>query len=742
MLKFDDITEAVVKYNPKADLDIIYKAYLFSAKVHRGQSRVSGEAYISHPLEVAYNLTKLKMDEVTVAAGLLHDTIEDTIASKDEILGLFGEEMYQLVDGVTKIGKIEFASKEEKQAENFRKMILAMSKDIRVILIKLADRAHNLRTLDSMSEEAQKRIAGETLDIFAPLANRLGIGWLKAELENGSFKYLHPDEWRTMEREVAQGEEQREKYVRKACEAVSEELRKAQIRGCVLGRPKHLYSIYKKMQDRDIDFHDICDLIGVRVVTDTVKDCYAILGLMHSLWKPVPGKFKDYIAMPKHNMYQSLHTTVMGPEGQRVEVQIRTEEMHRIGEEGIAAHWQYKEGGGGGPRKMDDQLLWVRHLLESQSELKNPKEFLDAFKVDLYPHEVYVFTPQGDVLALPKGASPIDFAYQVHTDIGHHCREAKVNGRIVPLRYKLRNGDRVEILTSKQKGPSRDWLAFVKTSKARSKILSFINSEEKTRNLDCGRAALENELLKYDPNPAALLKGRALENVMHACGFNTLDSFFVAIGMGKVTALHVAEKIVPREKLESRANQEPVPRKESGKKPSRRSELGIRVSGLGDDNVLLRMGKCCTPVPGDKIIGYITRGRGVSIHTEDCPSVNGFVGETERILQVEWDSVKKIAYPVRISIVTTDKPGMLATISGVLASCNINITRATVTQGAHKRAYFDFSTEIYDLGHLTQTILALGKVDGVIHVERVKEYQKKISGKSEKGQHEDSLIES
>ncbi|MFQ5715901.1 MAG: RelA/SpoT family protein, partial [Nitrospinales bacterium] len=433
MLKLDDIISAVLKYHPNADLDVILDAYVFSAKAHRGQTRRGGEAYLSHPLEVAYNLTRLKMDEASVAVGLLHDTLEDTMATPEEVREQFGEEIYQLVDGVTKISKIEFSSREEKQAENFRKMILAMAKDVRVVLIKLADRAHNMKTLDSMPEEAKKRIAGETLDIFAPLAYRLGIGWLKTQLENDSFKHLYPEENRIIQEKVAQEEGIRAKYVREVCDIVSRELKAANVLGTIMGRPKHFYGIYKKMQDQNIDFSDVYDLVGVRILTDTVKSCYAILGLIHSLWKPIPGKFKDYIAMPKPNMYRSLHTTVIGPEGQRVEVQIRTEEMHRVCEEGIAAHWQYKEGGGGQPRKVDEQLLWVRHLLENQEEFKNPKEFLNAFKVDLYPHEVYVFTPEGDVIALPKGASPIDFAYHVHTDIGQHCQGAKVNGKIVPL---------------------------------------------------------------------------------------------------------------------------------------------------------------------------------------------------------------------------------------------------------------------------------------------------------------------
>lgn len=736
MLKLDDITNAVLSYHPAADLDIILEAYVFSAKAHRGQSRQSGAAYLSHPLAVAFNLTKLKLDEITVAVGLLHDTLEDTMATPEEIKELFGEEVFQLVDGVTKIGKMEFsgrmefATREEKQSENFRKMILAMARDIRVVLIKLADRAHNMKTLGPMPREAQQRIARETLEIYAPLANRLGIGWLKAELENDAFRYIYPEASQTIRQKVAQGKDAREKYVLHICDIISRELQAANIQRTVMGRPKHFYSIYKKMQDQGIDFNDVYDLIGVRVLTDTVKNCYAILGLIHSLWKPIPGKFKDYVAMPKPNMYRSLHTTVMGPDGQRVEVQIRTEEMHKVCEEGIAAHWQYKEGGGGQPDKMDQQLVWVRRLLDGHEELKNPKEFLDAFKVNLYPDEVYVFTPMGEVISLPDGASPVDFAYFVHTDIGHHCLGAKVNGKIVPLRYKLRNGDRIEILTSKQKTPSRDWLAFVKTAKARNKILNFLNSREKARNLELGKTLLEKEISRYDINPASLLKGKSLDAAVQACGFNSFDSLLTAIGFGKISVRHFAEKLIPREKLENRELADTSHPKTPLRTASQRHDIGIKVKNFDNDDLLLRMGKCCSPVPGDKIFGYITRGRGISVHTADCLNTSMFSGEPERLIEVEWDSVRKTPHPMRISIVSEDKPGLLAEISGVLANCDINITRAAITQGAYKRAYFDFSIEVYDLEHLNRTLQEVAKTKGVIHVERVKKCRKKVSPKT------------
>jgi GTP pyrophosphokinase len=557
MRPLNDITDAVLEYHPGADVDIILEAYLFSAKAHRGQSRQSGEAYLMHPVEVAYNLTRLKMDEKTVAAGLLHDTLEDTLATEDEIKELFGEEIYHMVEGVTKISQVKFASQEEKQAENYRKMVLAMAHDIRVVMIKLADRAHNLQTLESMSPEQKRRISRETLDIYAPIANRLGIGWLKAELEDGSFQYIHPEKYKSIVDRMDQGEDERITLVKTVCEAVEKELAMAQIKGVVSGRSKHYFSIYKKMILQQIDLEDVYDLIGVRVITDSVKDCYATLGLVHSLWRPIPGKFKDYIAMPKPNMYQSLHTTVNGPKGQRVEIQIRSREMHKVAEEGIAAHWQYKDGNIKS-RKEEDHLSWVRRLLEAQSEIQNPKDFINAFKVDLFFQEVYVFTPEGEVIALPRGATPIDFAYQVHTDIGNHCLAAKVNGKIVSLKYKVKNGDRVEILTSKQKHPSRDWLSFVKTSKARSKIIHYVNHREREKSLELGKEILETEIRKYGFDPAEILKGKSLDDAIQASGFNALDNLYIGIGFGKTSVRHVVDKLLPREVLEKFEKQTPT----------------------------------------------------------------------------------------------------------------------------------------------------------------------------------------
>jgi len=729
-MKVQDLTDALLEYMPDADVDIILNAYIYSAKAHRGQSRRSGEAYISHPLEVAHNLVKLKLDATTVAAGLLHDTIEDTLSTPEEILELFGEEIFSLVDGVTKISKIHFSSHEESQAENYRKMIFAMAHDIRVVLIKLADRAHNMQTLGSLSEERQRRIARETLEIYAPIANRLGIGWLKTELENGSFRYLYPEEFRAIEEKVAKGRENRDQYVEKVTSRLTRELEEAGIPGKIEGRPKQFFSIYKKMMDQNISFEDVYDLVGVRVLVESLRDCYSVLGLVHSLWKPIPGKFKDYIAMPKPNMYQSLHTTVIGPRGERVEVQIRSEEMHKVCQGGIASHWRYKEKLAGDAEKpMSQQLSWVRHLLENQKDLKNPKEFLNAFKVNLFPDEVYVFTPGGDVIALPHSATPVDFAFEVHTDVGCHCQSAKVNGKAVPLRYKLRDGDRVEITTDKEASPSRDWLAFVKTSKARSRISNFINNEERSRSLSLGKELLQKEIREYGLDPAVEMAGAAFEEAAQACGFNSTDSLLTGIGIGKLSTYHVIEKLIPREKLEGKETRDKtlIKLKESQQPESSRNAIKVQCF---NENIFIRIGKCCHPLPGEPIIGYITRGRGVTVHHIDCPSVGTVINDPERLVGVEWATGTKTIYEAHIAIVAGDKPGIMATVSQAFAECGINITRANIQQGSNKRAYFDLSIEIQDVEHLNQILEKIRQVDGVIYLERIKDFNKNSPIKS------------
>jgi len=715
-----DIADAVKTYHPNADLDIIWGAYIYSAKAHQNQHRRSGAAYISHPLEVAFNLTRLRMDEQTIAAGLLHDTIEDTLLTAEELRKFFGDEIYHLVEGVTKISQIQFSSKEESQAENYRKMILAMSEDIRVVLIKLADRAHNIKTLGSLSSDDQQRIARETLEIFVPIANRLGIGWMKDELEDGAFMYMMPDEHESIRVELASGQNLRESYVEKVRTILEEELMASGITGKVVGRSKHLYGIHKKMEQQGIEFNDLYDLTGLRILTTSLKDCYSVLGQVHSLWKPIPGRFKDYIAMPKPNLYQSLHTAVIGPEGERVEVQIRTEAMHRVCEEGIAAHWQYKEGEKNKNQSMAQQLTWVRHLLETHKELKNPKEFISSFKVDLFSNEVYVFTPEGRVIPLQRGSTPVDFAYAVHTDIGDHCSAAKINGKIVSLQYKLKNGDRVEIKTAKTQRPNRHWLSSVKTSKARGKILHFINSVEKEKSLSLGTALLHKSLAEYDVDPSEFLKGKVFDETLRSSGFTSLESLVRNIGLGKVSTHQLIDKLLPREKIEERERKEADRVKLQEKTPDLVGAISLKCF---DDDVLLRVSKCCHPVPGDPIIGYITRGRGVTVHHIDCRNLQSLGSEPERFVDVVWGDHAKAAHSVRISIIAEDKPGQLAEITRVLASCGINITLANIRQGSDQRANFDFFIEVDDLEHLKRMFSEVAKVPGVIQVNRVKDYR-------------------
>jgi len=713
-----DIANAVKSYHPNADLDIIWGAYIYSAKAHQNQHRRSGAAYISHPLEVAFNLTRLRMDEQTIAAGLLHDTIEDTLLTAEELRSFFGDEIYHLVEGVTKISQIQFSSKEESQAENYRKMILAMSEDIRVVLIKLADRAHNIKTLGSLSSGDQQRIARETLDIFVPIANRLGIGWMKDELEDGAFMYMMPDEHESIRVELASGQNLRESYVEKVRTILEKELVTSGITAKVVGRSKHLYGIHKKMEQQGIEFNDLYDLSGLRILTTSLKDCYSVLGQVHSLWKPIPGRFKDYIAMPKPNLYQSLHTAVIGPEGERVEVQIRTEIMHRVCEEGIAAHWQYKEEGKLKNKSMVQQLTWVRHLLETHKELTNPKEFISSFKVDLFSNEVYVFTPEGRVVPLQRGSTPVDFAYAVHTDIGDHCSAVKINGKIVSLQYKLKNGDRVEIKTDKTQKPNRHWLTFVKTSKARSKILHFINSVEKEKSLSLGMAMLRKNLAEYKVDPSEILQGKFFNEVLRSSGFANLESLVRSIGLGKVSTHQLIVKLLPREKIEEKERREADQVKLREKAPDLAGAASLKCF---DDDIHLRVSKCCHPVPGDSIIGYITRGRGVTVHRIDCRNLQSLGNEPERFVDVVWGDYAKAAHSVRISIIAEDKPGQLAEITRVLASCDINITLANICQGPDQRANFDFFIEVNDLQHLKQLFSEVAKVPGIIQVNRVED---------------------
>jgi GTP pyrophosphokinase len=705
------LLEELARYQPGADLALLERAYRFSEACHQGQQRASGEPYVSHPLEVARLLVEFKMDALTVTAGLLHDVLEDTRATKQELEREFGREVAELVDGVTKLSKLAFSSREERQAENFRKMVVAMARDLRVLLIKLADRLHNMRTLQYLPPDRARAVARETLDIYAPLAHRLGMAKVKAELEDLALRTLHPEDYLDLQRRVAKRRLEREAEINQVIAILEQKLREVGIEAQIRGRPKHFYSIWKKMHEQGREFDEIYDLTAVRVITNTVRDCYGALGVVHSLWKPVPGRFKDFIAMPKVNMYQSLHTTVIGPRGDPVEIQIRTWEMHRIAEEGIAAHWLYKEKKAG-KDKLDESLLWLRQLLETQQELKDPREFLDTVRVDLVPDEVYVFTPKGDVKALPEGSTPIDFAYAVHTEIGHHCVGAKVNGKLVPLRTVLKQGDIVEIITSPNAHPSRDWLKFVRSTRARAKINQWLKTEERARSIELGRELLEREARKYRLSAATLLGSEEARRVAADLGFPGLDDLLAALGYGKASVAQVLHKLAPGAVATE-------PEKPRGPTARPHAEQGVRIRGV--DDLLVRFARCCNPVPGDQIVGFITRGRGLTVHTRDCLTVAKNVLDRERLLNVEWDVEDTAKRPVRIAVyIGRDRPGLLSEITGAISAKHGNITRAEVTVTEDRRGINSFVVEVANLEQLQGIMAAIREVPDVINVERVR----------------------
>lgn len=730
MIRLNDILQRVASYHPAPDLDIIKKAYVYSAKVHQGQIRKSGEPYLIHPLEVAGILAQLKLDEASIVTGLLHDTIEDTLATSEELKELFGDDVARLVDGVTKLSKFSAApsmSQEEKQAENFRKMIIAMAEDIRVILVKLADRTHNMRTLEHMAPEKQARIAQETLDIYAPLANRLGISWIKVELEDLSFKYLKPQEFSELDEKLARRKKEREQYVSEVIKLTESNLQEHGIEGKVSGRFKHLYSIHRKMKSQGIEFDQVNDIIAFRLLMPSIPACYEALGLIHQLWKPVPGRFKDFIAIPKPNMYQSLHTTVIGPKSERVEIQIRTEEMHRIAEEGIAAHWAYKEGKTV-VSKDDEKFAWLRQLMEWQKDLKDPKEFLETVKVDLFTDEVFVFTPKGDVKSLPRGATPVDFAYAIHSDVGNKCVGAKINGKIVPLRHKLKNGDQIEVLTSPQAHPSKDWLTFVKTSRAQQRIRAFIKEQQREKSLLLGREIADKEFKRFGLNLNKMLKGGELKQILAEMGFRQEEDVLVAIGYGKVAPQLLIEKLLPEEKItekveESKQASTPqgllsgitrvteAARKLVGQKP----RGGVQIGGV--DDVLVRFGRCCNPVPGDPIVGFITRGRGVTVHTDGCEKA--LATDPDRRVDVSWDVRGDFKRPVSLKVLTADRPGLLADISQVFSKKGVNISQANCRATGDDRAVNTFEVTIKDLKQLKDLMRTIEALQGVFSVERI-----------------------
>ena len=714
MTELKTLIEEIPKYQPGADLDVLARAYQFSAASHQGQQRASGEPYLSHPLAVANLLVDFKMDVTTVTAGLLHDVLEDTTATKADLEREFGKEIAELVDGVTKIGKLAFSSREERQAENFRKMLVAMARDLRVLMIKLADRLHNMRTLHHLTGDRARKIGQETLDIYAPLAHRLGMANVKAELEDLALRSLHPDAYVDLQRRVAKRRLEREADINHVIAILERKLSEVGIESQIRGRPKHFYSIWKKMHEQGKEFDEIYDLTAVRVITNSVRDCYGALGVLHSLWKPVPGRFKDFIAMPKVNMYQSLHTTVIGPKGDPVEIQIRTWEMHKIAEDGIAAHWLYKEKRAGKDR-LDDSLLWLRQLMETQQDMKDPREFMDTVRVDLFPDEVYVFTPKGDVKSLPEGATPIDFAYAVHTKVGEHCVGAKVNGKLVPLRYTLRQGDIVEVVTSPNQHPSRDWLKIVKSTRARSKINQWLKVEERARSLALGRELFEREARKYRLNPSALLGGDAVKQAVADAGFPGLDDLLASIGYGKTSVHQVLGRLAPAPLPDAGAEARP----KAGARP--RTESGVKIRGV--DDLLVRFAKCCSPVPGDQIVGFITRGRGLTVHTRDCLTVAKSVLDRERLINVDWDGEEPgtATRPVRIAVyISNDRPGLLAEITGAISSRNGNITKAEVTVTEDKRGLNHFVVEVADLRQLQEIMAAIRAIRDVMNVERVR----------------------
>jgi GTP diphosphokinase / guanosine-3',5'-bis(diphosphate) 3'-diphosphatase len=716
MIRFEDLLDKVQGYSPDADLELLRRAYVFSALEHKGQIRHSGEPYLVHPLEVADILADMKLDAVCIAAGLLHDVVEDTLTTPEKIREKFGEDVAHIVEGVTKIGAIPFSSSEERQAENFRKMLLAMVDDIRVILVKLADRLHNMRTLQYMPDDRRVRIAQETLDIYAPIANRLGMSRIKNELEELSFRYLEPSAFESLRTKVEAKRRPTEGMIEQLTADIRSKLDEAQVPVIsVDGRVKRLYSIWLKLKAQKIDLEQVYDFVALRVVTPSVKDCYAALGIIHQTWSPVPGRIKDFIAMPRPNGYQSLHTSVISEKGFPFEVQIRTEEMHRLAEEGIAAHWKYKEGRVGSGR--DEQYFqWLRQLLEWQQDTRDPQEFLANLKIDLYPEEVYTFTPRGSVKVLPKGSTAIDFAYAIHTDVGHQCVGARVNGRMVPLRTRLKNGDIVEVVRDAKHKPSRDWLNFAVTSRARNKIKHLIQAEEKERSVELGKRVFEKEARRFGLNGMKLLESDAAAKVLAEFAAPKPEDLLAQMGYGKVSPRLILEKLVPNDQLKEAAPENAV--LSAVKRVLRAGGDPDRIKVRGADDLMVFRARCCNPIRGEKIVGYITRGKGVSVHSANCTNVVNLLYDPGRRIDVEWDKAADAApYTVRLSVEVEDRKGMLAELSSRIADINTNITNVEARTG-DQRGRIDLTVEIKDVKHLEQVIKSIRGVKGVLDVER------------------------
>jgi GTP diphosphokinase / guanosine-3',5'-bis(diphosphate) 3'-diphosphatase len=720
MLQVTDIIDRVRAYQPAADAEMIKRAYDYSSKAHTGQKRKSGDPYFIHPASVAGIITELRLDTASVCAGLLHDVVEDTLATTKDIEREFGNEIASLVDGVTKLGKINFTSKEDRQAENFRKMVVAMARDIRVLLIKLCDRVDNMRTLEHMKPEAQERIARETLEIYAPLANRLGIQAFKSELEDLSFRWLEPDSYQEVKNAVQKTAKERDRYIADVSKTLAGRLAEQGFAAEVNGRAKHLYSVWRKMKANECTIEQIHDIIAFRVAVESVSDCYAALGVIHSKWTPVPGRFKDYIALPKPNMYQSLHTTVIGPGRERIEIQIRTHEMNRVAERGIAAHWKYKEKHGGGIADSDAQRFgWLRQLMEWQKDLKDPAEFLEGVKVDLFQDEVYVFTPKGEVRVFPRGSTPVDFAFAIHSQLGEHITGARVNGKLEPLRYKLRNGDVLEIVTAPHQQPSKDWLDIAVTTRARAKIRNFLRQEQRDKSLKLGRELLEREFQKSSVSLTKLLKNEPeLRKLLETLNVGNLDELFIGIGYGKIDPKDVLDVVAPPS-LDGAKSIPPEQLREGRiagfvRKVIKGDDGGIRLNGI--DDVLVRYAKCCNPLPGDDILGFITRGRGVTIHRRGC--TKAFDTDPERRVEISWDSKAKINRAVQLRVVTANRPGILATVGHTFSNMGINISEANCRAGDDGKAVNVFTFVCSDLNQLKGVMRALQKVQGVVAVER------------------------
>ena len=713
MIRINDIIDRITEYHPQADLDIVERAYIYSARVHEGQIRLSGEPYLSHPLEVAGILSDMKLDIISVTAGLLHDVIEDTNAEPKEIQELFGPEVLHIVSGVTKLSSLSFHSSQARQAESLRKMFLAMADDIRVILIKLADRLHNMRTLQFHKPNKRIKIARETLDIYSPIAARLGIYWIKNELEENSFKYFKADEYARIQSLVAKSKDERAKYMETVKNFIQKKMDEAHLKCEVLGRNKNYFSIFNKMISQNLPFEEIYDIIAFRIILDSISHCYEALGLIHSMWKPIDHKFKDYIARPKPNMYQSLHTTVVGPHGERVEIQIRTWEMDSVAKSGIAAHWSYKEG-----KQVDqnisDKFAWIQNLIENQENFRDPGEFLENVRIDLFQEEVYVFTPRGEIKTLPKGATAVDFAYMIHTEVGNQCVGAKVNGQLVPLTYELKTGDIVEITTSKNHHPSKDWLKYVKTVKARSKIRHWIKTQEKERSLTLGREMLDKAFRKEKLNFNTLVKTDQMAEVGNHFGFKAVDDLIANVGYGKITPLQVLRKIT--HKQETVGDQDSIFNKLMGR-VSRKKKLKTGVLVKGVDDILIKFGKCCQAVPGDPIVGYITRGFGVTIHRTNC--VNALKMNPERQIEVEWNQEASETYPVKIRIISHDRVGLLADVVSNISKFGANILNATSETRDNKMVDSFFTIGVEDIDHLEKILSAVRKVKRVHDVKRI-----------------------